>query len=410
MSREDDAILNDEQPVVLPQSQLAPVTGGMGIGAEEFSGYNQLVATLYRCLQTNQGFQPFFDEFRQRFRCLQGGIVGLTEDPIRMVYAWTYGYPEGFEQWFLNSDLAQQDEALRHFSALPPRQFDSLTGCDPEVDILDVVTDETREWVEQAGLGDSAGMLVSRSESSRVVFLANRHRSEGHYTSAELMQMNMLAPHIENAVELFHKLYQSRTENETLSMALDRVRKPMIVLNELARVVQCNAAARDVLEAHPRLYVTTDSESRLQSQHPGFNRKLNDGILTSIFNARDGIQDTITLFDRDGTERIAICITPLSMTPPDSGESSGQYGALVELIWFSAAVQPDLDRLGNLFNCTKAEARTAGHLMQGLSIREIAEVECLSVHTVRDYVKSLLAKNGYHRQAELVGALVRVLA
>jgi len=410
VSKESDVILNQAPTEVRSQSHPASVMGDTEIGVEEFSGYNQLVATLYRCLQTNQGFQPFFDEFQQRFRCLQGGIIALTENPIRMLYAWTFGYPEGFEQWFLNSDLAEQDEALRHFSALPPRQFDSLTGCDPDVDILEVVTDETRDWVEQVGLGDSAGMLVSRGESSRVVFLANRHRSEGHYTRSELRQMNMLAPHIENAVGLFHKIYQSRTENETLSMALDRVSKPMIVLNELARVVQCNVAAQEILGAHPRLFVTGDSNSRLQSKHPIFDRKLNDGILTSIFNARDGVQDTITLFDRDGDDRIAICITPLAMTPPDSIESSGQYGALVELISFSAAVKPDLDRLGNLFNCTKAEARTAGHLMQGLSINDIAQAECLSVHTVRDYVKSLLAKNGYRRQAELVGALVRVLA
>ncbi len=386
------------------------VTDDASVGMAEFAGYNELVATLYRCLNTNQGFQPFFDEFQRRFRCLQGGILGIADHPTRMVYAWTFGYPEGFEQWFLNSDMARTDEAIRHFSALPPRQFDALTGCDPSVDILDLMGPETREWVARAGLGDSAGMLVSRGESSRVVFLANRHRDEGNYTTAELMQMNLLAPHIETAVGLFHKIYQSRTENETLSMALDRISKPMVVFNELARVVHCNAAADATLASHPGLYVTDDSESRLQSRNPGFNRKLNDAILTAVFNARDGVQDTITLFDRVGNERMAVCITPLSMTSSATGLPSGKFGALAELITFGAASSPDLAKLGDLFNCTNAEARTAGHLMQGLSIGEIAEMECLSVHTVRDYVKSLLAKNGYRRQAELVGALVRVLA
>ncbi|MBW0147156.1 helix-turn-helix transcriptional regulator [Marinobacter arenosus] len=380
------------------------------IDVQDFAGYNQLVSTLYRCLHTSEGFQPFFEEFQRHFRCLQGGILGLTDEPIRMVYGWTFGYPEGFEQWFLNSDLPQQDEALLKFSALPPRQFESLTECDPGIDILDVVTNETRDWVEQAGLGDSAGMLVSRGETSRVVFLANRHRSEGHYTPSELLQMNMLAPHIENAVGLFHKLYQSRTENETLSMALDRISKPMIVFNEMARVVQCNTAAERILEAHPRLFVTGCSESRLQSRNPGFNRKLNDAILTSIFNARDGIQDMITLFDQVGDDRIAVCITPLSMEAVEQGETGRKYGALAELISFQAASPPDLTKLCNLFNCTRAEGVTAGYLMQGLSISDIADVQHLSVHTVRDYVKNLLAKNGYRRQAELVGALVRALA
>ncbi|MCK0104801.1 helix-turn-helix transcriptional regulator [Marinobacter sp. S0848L] len=386
------------------------ITDSLNIKAGEFEGYNRLVTILYRCLHTNQGFQPFFDEFRKQFRCLQGGILGLTHEPMQMAYGWTFGYPEGFEQWFLNSGLAAKDDALLHFSALPPRQFDSLAGCNPDVDILSVVNGETREWVKAVGLGDSAGMLVSEGPAAKVVFLANRHRDEGHYTSTELMQMNMLAPHIENAVGLFHKIYQSRTQHETLAMALDQVGKPMIVLDEMARVVRCNAAADAVLSSHPRLFVTEQSDVRLQSRHQGFNRQLNDAILTSIFNARDGIQDMIALFDQSGDERLAVCVTPLSMEAElDSAEALGQYGALVELVPFSATRTPDIGKLKRLFSCTHAEAITAGHLMHGLSINEAAEAEGLSVHTVRGYVKNLLAKNGYRRQAELVGALVRAI-
>lgn len=382
---------------------------GTAIALEEFASYNQLVSTLYRCLRTNEGFQPFFDGFQRHFRCLQGGILGLTHSPIRVIYGWTFGYPEGFAQWFINSDLPEQDEALLRYSALPPRQFDSLAGCDPDIDLLEVVNEDSRAWVAEAELGDSAGMLVSQSEHSQVVFLANRHRSEGNYTRKELLQMNLLAPHIENALAIFHKLYESNSGRETLAMALDRVSKPMVVFNELAQVVQSNAAAEAMLKAHPRLFVSESRESRLQSHNPRFNRELNDAIITAIMNAREGIQDIITLFDQADEERIAVCVTPLSMADDEAQPAAGNYGALAEIVSFQAALPPDLTKLCRLFNCTKAEARTAAHLMQGLSIGEIAREQHLSVHTVRDYVKSLLAKNGYRRQAELVGALVRVL-
>ncbi|KAA1176145.1 helix-turn-helix transcriptional regulator [Marinobacter salinexigens] len=394
------------------KSARLPVVGNevdSSISVEEFTGYNQLVSTLYRCLHTNDGFQPFFDEFCARFRALQGGILALTSAPLRMRYGWTFGYPEGFEQWFVNSDLPQQDAALLRFSSLPPRKFDSLAECDPEFDLRQILTDASLEWVEQIGLGDSAGMLISKDDDSRIVFLANRHRSEGPYSQKELLQMNMLAPHIENAVDLFHKLYHSRTSNETLTMALDRVNKPMVVFNEMARIVQCNAAAESILRSHPRLFVDDQEDSRLQSRDAGFNRKLNDAIITSIFNARDGVQDIITLFDEADDERIAICITPLAMGERENGEATGRYGALAEVIPFTVTAPPDIDKLCELFQCTRSEARIAGQLMQGASINEIAESEHLSVHTVRDYVKSLLSKNGYRRQAELVGALVRAL-
>lgn len=37
------------------------------------------------------------------------------------------------------------------------------------------------------------------------------------------------------------------------------------------------------------------------------------------------------------------------------------------------------------------------------------EEKQISVHTVRQYIKNLLAKNGYRKQTELVAMLVRAL-
>ncbi|MFL1407149.1 helix-turn-helix transcriptional regulator [Marinobacter sp. M1N3S26] len=386
---------------VLPRGPEAP--DDSAISERDFIGYSQLVASLYRCLNDNSGFQPFFDAFQSHFRCLQGGILGLTLAPIRMMYGWTFGYPEGFEQWFINSDLPRQDEALKTFAALPPRHFDSLVGGDASVDILDLLTEDTRAWAAEAGLGDSAGMLVTRGRDAQIVFLANRHRSEGPYSRQEILQMNLLAPHIENAINLHHKLYHSRADNRSLSAALDLVGKPMLVFNELAQVAQLNASAREVLRDHPRLFVTDGPAPVLRSRHAGFNEELMAAIATSVFNARLNVHDTVTLVDGSGDERLALCFTPLQ---DDGGHGQG---ALAELICFSSSRDVDEDRLRALFDCTVAESRTAALLMRGLTSDQIAGAEALSIHTVRQYIKSLLSKNGYRRQAELVAALVRAL-
>lgn len=376
---------------------------GAGISEQTFSAYNQLVATLYRCLSDDSGFEPFFQAFQSHFRCLQGGILGLTPPPIRMRYGWTFGYPEGFEQWFINSDLPQQDAALKRYTALPPRQFDSLVRGDASVDVLDLLTDDSRAWAAEAELGDSAGMLVSRGPDSRIVFLANRHRREGPYSRQEILQMNLLAPHIENAITLHHKLYHSRADNRSLSAALDQLPKPMLIFNELAQVVQANAAARQILQDHPRLFITDGPESALRSRHGAFNEELIAAIATSVFNSRKGIHETITLVDGTSDDRIALCFTPLIQ------EDGRSQGTLAELIVFSSSQAVDRARLRALFDCTTAEARTAALLMRGMTADQIASHEALSVHTVRQYIKSLLAKNGYRRQTELVAALVRAL-
>lgn len=373
------------------------------LGGEDLQAYNTLVSTLYRCLHDNTGFQPFFDAFQHRFKAMQGGILGLTSNPQRMVYGWTFGYPEGFEEWYINSDLPERDEALTRFVRLPPRQFDSFLRGDTSRTVFDVLAPEsqTRVWAEQVGMGDSAGMLATRENGTNVVFIANRHKEFGPYTTDELLQMNLLAPHIENAVALHLKLYETRSDNENLAMALNHVKKPLIVFNALGNIAQANDAALTLMESSSSLSIT--GSERLQSADRRITRQLQDAITTCIVHSHKGILSPQTVFTSRGHERIAVCLTPLI------AESAENNGVLAELFCFDTSLEPDQQRLQALFQCTPAEAAVAADLAQGLSASDVADRKQISIHTARQHIKNLLAKNGYRKQTELVSMLVRAL-
>ncbi|WP_133489986.1 helix-turn-helix transcriptional regulator [Alcanivorax sp. 24] len=371
------------------------------LDGQTLQAYNQLVATLYSGLHDNTGFQSFFNAFQQHFKALQGGILGVTSNPQRMVYGWTFGYPEGFEEWYISSDLPEKDEALTRYIQLPPRQFDSFLRGDDSRTILEILGPESRAWAEAVGMGDSAGMLVTRENDTNVVFMANRHQDFGPYTDGELLQMNLLAPHIENAVALHLKLYQSNSDNENLAMALNHVNKPLMVFNALGSIAQANDAARNLLTHTGNLFIGDDQ--RLHSSDKRLSRKLHDAISTSIVHSHKGHLDTRTLFIRNGPERLAICLTPLV------AESVENNGVLAELFSFDTELVPDLQRMQTLFQCTPAEAAVAAALIQGQGAGAIAEEKQISVHTARQHIKNLLAKNGYRKQTELVAMLVRAL-
>jgi len=368
---------------------------------ETLLAYNTLVSTLYRCLHDNAGFQPFFDSFQQHFKALQGGILGLSTNPQRMVYGWTFGYPEGFEEWYINSDLPERDEALTRYVQLPPRQFDSFLRGDTSRTILDILGPESRAWAEQVGMGDSAGMLVTRKSGTNVVFMANRHKEFGPYSADELLQMNLLAPHIENAVALHMKLYETRSDNQSLAMALNHVKKPIIVFNALGNISQVNDAALTLLDKSKGLSISGNQQ--LQSADSRITRKLQDAITTCIVHSHKGLLSPQTVFAISRGERIAVCLTPLI------AESAENNGVLAELFGFDASLDPDLPRLQRLFQCTPAEAAVAADLTEGLSATEIAGRKQISIHTARQHIKNLLAKNGYRKQTELVSKLVRAL-
>lgn len=373
---------------------------------ETLLAYNTLVSTLYRCLHDNAGFQPFFDSFQQHFKALQGGILGLSTNPQRMVYGWTFGYPEGVEEWYINSDLPERDEALTRYVQLPPRQFDSFLRGDTSRTILDILGPESRAWAEQVGMGDSAGMLVTRKSGTNVVFMVNRHKEFGPYSADELLQMNLLAPHIENAVALHMKLYETRSDNQSLAMALNHVKKPIIVFNALGNIAQVNDAALTLLDKSKGLSISGNPISgnqQLQSADSRITRKLQDAITTCIVHSHKGLLSPQTVFAISRGERIAVCLTPLI------AESAENNGVLAELFGFDASLDPDLPRLQRLFQCTPAEAAVAADLTEGLSATEIADRKQISIHTARQHIKNLLAKNGYRKQTELVSKLVRAL-
>lgn len=370
----------------------------------ELQAFNHLVSTLYQCLHSSDGFNVFFDAFAKHFNALNGGILAVTEHPQRISFGWTFGYPEGFEEWYINSDLPEGDEAITRFRSLPLRKFDSLLQGNNDKYILDVIptTSPSAAWVEQQGIGDSAGMLVMQNEHQKIIFMANRHHEFGAYSPSELLQMNLLSPHIENALSLWMKIYESKNNSESLSIALNYVNKPIITFNSMAKIIQINNAAHSLIGKTSLL--TIDSNETLICSNESINRRLNKIIPTCIIQSHKNTPSTHILFAENRDEKIAILITPLI------SDSIDHRGVLAELFSYNFDLKVHIERLQALFSCTPAEANIAIELMQGLSAQDIVEKLQLSIHTVRQHIKSLLAKNGYRKQTELIAMLMRALS
>jgi DNA-binding CsgD family transcriptional regulator len=63
-----------------------------------------------------------------------------------------------------------------------------------------------------------------------------------------------------------------------------------------------------------------------------------------------------------------------------------------------------------LFELTPAEANLALLLARGLTLAEVSEAQNISPHTARAQLKSIFAKTGVSRQAELVRLILKSVA
>jgi DNA-binding CsgD family transcriptional regulator len=89
-------------------------------------------------------------------------------------------------------------------------------------------------------------------------------------------------------------------------------------------------------------------------------------------------------------------------------ELEGEAAALLMLLDLDECLQPEAASLQEIFGLTKAEARLAVRLVCGETIEDIAEEHNITVSTARVQLKSVFAKTGTSRQAELVALLTRL--
>jgi DNA-binding CsgD family transcriptional regulator len=95
-----------------------------------------------------------------------------------------------------------------------------------------------------------------------------------------------------------------------------------------------------------------------------------------------------------------LCVRRLS----EPGPGGASLLALYAIDPFQQAAL-DGEVLSRAYRLTRTEIRVAFELVQGQSVENIAEILCVSVHTVRTHVKNLFAKTGTSRQADLIRLL-----
>jgi DNA-binding CsgD family transcriptional regulator len=86
------------------------------------------------------------------------------------------------------------------------------------------------------------------------------------------------------------------------------------------------------------------------------------------------------------------------------------FAGAVSILFLTPITQqhgPAPELLQALFDLTPAEARVASMLVDGLSVETISETHGVSRNTVRTQLKSIFAKTGIDRQADLVRLLAQ---
>jgi DNA-binding CsgD family transcriptional regulator len=131
---------------------------------------------------------------------------------------------------------------------------------------------------------------------------------------------------------------------------------------------------------------------------PAFSRAL--GRLRSGLTSRVLLTDSVT-----GLQAV---MTASPVQPSSGSPLAGE--ATVGLVWLTGCSQEvaSVKTVSEVFRLTPAEDQLLQQLVAGHALREAARHLKVSIHTVRNQLKSVLRKTGRHTQAQLLTLVTRM--
>ena len=313
---------------------------------------------------------------------------------------------------------AHLDSFRRHYSRINPWLARVATMPVGTVQISEAIlprdtlltTEFYNDWIRpQEDIGTGAGVTIFRDANRMFRISANiRIRDQEALQDGLVRVLTILTPHLARAFEIM-RLRAGVPSGPMESALLAAIDRPAIVVDALGRFCAANAAGEALLERG----------QVLRLGHGGQIVGADGGPVTAIAARLDelaaGRRDAdIGIVLRDAEQRpVAGALFPVIGGDRGLGILSmhglpGLPAAILVLEGERAAPRgPALSQLHQL-KLTPAETRLLTGLMAGQTLREIAAGSDLSVHTLRNQLKSIFRKVGVKRQTELLSVMGRL--
>ncbi len=280
---------------------------------------------------------------------------------------------------------------------------DSDVWTQRELGRMPFFADFLRPW----GTFDSLNTWVRRgSDGSPLIALAVHYRQQDCPPQAEhRRRLALLLPHIRRACATAEKLDEALLRARGLEQAVEHAREPVVLLSDSARVLHASGEARALLQREPGMFIARDETLRFR--RPAHQDALRSALRRCRPDAT-GWQEGCAA----PAERLVIprpVGAPLVVTIQPLPGARHHRSAAVAALFIHAPQAVALDEVGALreaYGLTPAEIQVVCGLVNGASLKKLAQQREISYETVRSQLRQIFAKTGTHRQSALVG-LVR---
>lgn len=318
------------------------------------------------------------------------GALLFTTDGSDFRYVTSPGFEAGTAEYVAEGWPAKTDRAARLFAKQHAgflTDLDVYTAEEMEVEPV------FRDFLRPRGFGWGVASAITVPSGDRLIFNVERAFAKGPVTRDVVSRLDALRPHLARAAAM-----SARLRLQTVRVAaqvLDVVEIPAAILGRQTQVLAvnkgCEALLGDTIREGRRFTLFNPDADQLLSR-----------ALEGIGTEKQATTRSIPIAATAERGPMILHLLPVRRAAADLFNAASAI-AIFTPVALGAA--PDITVLSGLFDLTGAEARIAREIASCRTVEEIAAQSGVSVSTVRTQLKSVLAKTGTRRQAELVGLL-----
>ncbi len=269
-------------------------------------------------------------------------------------------------------------------------------------------SDYYRHYLQPVGLFHILGVDTAEPGGMLARLRFSRRSDEPRFNAEERRLLEHIAPHLRRAIQIYATISRRTSERDIYAGAVSQLAVASIILDEQARVLSANPVAQILLEQGDGLSL---KGQWLHIEGRDINKELQQAVANIIRAQHQGEPSVVRALRvprSSGRSDLGLVVRPVPVSKWSEGQSSPSAAIFIS--------DPDLHEsasrqtLAELFELTPAEANLAILLARGLSLAEVSDTQNVSQHTARAQLKSIFAKTGVSRQAELVRLVIKSVA
>lgn len=242
---------------------------------------------------------------------------------------------------------------------------------------------------------------LHKSDGNSVALSFQGTLDRGPFTDADRARLQPYVGHLARALEIRDRLEQHAVRADTLAESMNRATFGLMVLDDSGRVLEANPVVEQLMRRDASLSVDRSGRLQLRGRaHAELRHWLQHGRSSS------GRPEATITVPRHLQAPLSLMLTPVSAATPLWIGSGPRW--ILFVFDPDAGALPSVEMLSKALQVSDREAEVALLLAQGLDPREVAERLGISLHTVRDHLKSVFAKTGTRSQVNLVRRILRM--